>query len=117
MRHIVFPLLLACAALSPHPAHADRTYTVYKSNTFGQRSLLDEPEAVIEGDDLTGEAKVYAPKLFGEADTFKGPKYVIESDSLFSNPHNHSVLSELGDDSHEHHGMRTHDDDEESEEE
>jgi hypothetical protein len=62
---------------------------------------------------------VYAPKLFGEADTFKGPRYVIESDSLFSNPHNHhhSVLPELGDDSHEHHGMRTHDDDEESEEE
>lgn len=102
MRQIRLPLLLTCAALSPHPAHADRTYTVYKSNTFGQRSLLDEPEAVIEVDDLTGEAKVYAPKLFGEADTFKGPKYVIESDSVCGSQHHHSELSLLCDDSHHH---------------
>ena len=119
MPRFLLPLICTFAALPPHPAHADRTYKVYKSNSFGQKSLFAEPEAIIEVDDFTGEAKVYEPNLFGEADTFKGPKYIIESDSLFSTPrtHHHSPLPELGDDSHEHHGIRSHDDDEECEEE
>ena len=81
-------LLLVSATLIPQPSHADRTYKVYKADSFGNRSILTEPEAVIEVDDFRGEAKVYEPNIFGEADTVKGPKYVIESDSFIGNgPH------------------------------
>lgn len=61
---------------------ADEEYTVYEADEFGNRSILSEPKAVIEFDELTGQGKVYEPDIFGEANTAKGPMYIIEPDSF-----------------------------------
>ena len=112
MRRCLLPLPLMLAVLSPHAAHADRTYKIYKSNEFGRGGPLDQPEAVIQVDEISGEAKVYEPNIFGEADILEGPKYIIESDSLFIGHPHPSALQGLQNDNHEHHGIHNHDHDE-----
>lgn len=75
---------IALHASSITRVYADEAYTIYEADEFGNRSILSEPKAVIELDELTGEGKVYEPDIFGEANTAKGPKYIIEPD-----PFNH----------------------------
>jgi hypothetical protein len=90
------------------PTEAQRRYTVYKTNEFGHKSALSQPEAIIEEDPLSGDLKVYEPGTFGLPDKVKGPTYIIENDSIV--PLNPSLerLPDLGDTLHSH---RDHDDD------
>lgn len=98
MPQLFVPLLLILAVLFATNAQADRSYKVYKSNEFGRKDSLAQPEAIIEVDDFTGEARVYEPDIFGRADTLRGPKYIIESDSVSVGLHEHLPLQELLDD-------------------
>jgi hypothetical protein len=117
MSRVAIVLFILTAVVLPSPSHADRTYKVYKANEFGRRSLLGSPDAVIQVDEFTGEAKVYEPNLFGEADILEGPKYIIESDMPFSGPH-HSHFNDLTSAPTDHHRKHhRHADEEECEEE
>jgi hypothetical protein len=119
----LFALILTI--LSPISTEAQRRYTVYKTNEFGHKSVLSQPEAFIEEDPLSGDLKVYEPGLLGLPDTVKGPTYIIENDSIV--PFNQNLpsleqLPHLGDtlhsnrdhdhhhDHHHHHDSDTDDD-------
>ena len=116
MSRVSLALFILTAVVAPSPSHADRTYKVYKANEFGRRSLVGGPEAVIQVDEFTGEAKVYEPNLFGEADILEGPKYIIESDTPFGG-HHHSNFDDLTSDPTDHHRNHQHDNEEHCEEE
>lgn len=117
MSRLITPLFLALFAIVAHPAHADRTYKVYKSNEFGRKGAFAQPQAIIEVDDFTGEAKVYEPNIFGRPDRFSGPKYIIESDSVFVGHHHHRMLPDMTDEHPQRHWTHDHDDYEGCEEE
>jgi hypothetical protein len=53
-RSVIIPVLTFVVAF-PYTSDAQRRYTVYKTDQFGHRSALSEPEAIIEEDELSGD--------------------------------------------------------------
>lgn len=103
----LFALILTI--VTPISTEAQRRYTVYKTNEFGHKSALSQPEAIIEEDPLSGDLKVYEPGVLGLPDKVKGPTYILENDSLLPfSPNLPSLeqLPHLGDTLHSH---RDHD--------
>lgn len=106
-RITLFALVLTVS--STISTEAQRRYTVYKTNEFGHKSALSQPEAFIEEDPLSGDLKVYEPGVLGLPDKVKGPTYIIENDSIVPFSQNLPSPGELpclGDTGHSH---RDHD--------
>jgi hypothetical protein len=108
MRAPALLFALFATVSSPTSTEAQRRYTVYKTNEFGHKSALSQPEAFIEEDPLSGDLKVYEPGVLGLPDRVKGPTYIIENDSLGPLSPNLERLPRLGDTLHSH---RDHDED------
>lgn len=122
MRAQVFISTVALVFSSPLLTEAQRRYSVYKTDSFGNKSALAQPEAIIEEDALSGDLMVYQPGLFGLPDRMRGPTYIIESDSLTPPGSDRSHVRQPPCDEeepHTHRGRRHHhrDDEEDDEEE
>jgi hypothetical protein len=98
-------MILALSTLiitAPSVGEAQRRYKVYKTDRFGNKGILSEPEAIIEQDSLSGDWEVYEATPFGFPDTLRGPIYIIENDSLRSLSHRHHD-DDFNDEEHHHH--------------
>jgi hypothetical protein len=119
MRTLAPLFAIILTIVSPIPTEAQRRYTVYKTNEFGHKSVLSQPEAFIEEDPLSGDLKVYEPGVLGLPDEVKGPTYILENDSLVPFSPNLEQLPLLGDTlhshrDHDHHHHHDHDTDDDT---
>jgi hypothetical protein len=98
------PILLTLIIIAaPDVSEAQRRYKVYKTDSFGNKGILSEPEAFIEQNPLSGDWEVYRSTPLGFPDTLHGPTYIIENDSLFSLSRRHRDPDFKEEQEHHHH--------------
>jgi hypothetical protein len=103
MRVPMLLTLLTIIIAAPEGSEAQRRYRVYKTDSFGNKGILSEPEAFIEQNPLSGDWEVYRSTPLGFPDTLHGPTYIIENDSLFSLSRRHRDPDFKEEQEHHHH--------------
>lgn len=103
MRVPMLLTLLTIIIAAPEGSEAQRRYRVYKTDSFGNKGILSEPEAFIEQNPLSGDWEVYRSTPLGFPDTLHGATYIIENDSLRSLSHRHHDDDFNEEERHHHH--------------
>jgi len=103
MRVPMLLTLLTIIIAAPEGSEAQRRYRVYKTDSFGNKGILSEPEAFIEQNPLSGDWEVYRSTPLGFPDTLHGPTYIIENDPLFSLSRRHRDPDFKEEEEHHHH--------------